>query len=116
MVITGPEETGDTAKQERMRELKMLSNPLPNDENQLPAAPPFTPQPPPKGLGVARTLILVLMGMVGMVELVLFLGLYLAHSLPSAMLPSGMVSQSSVSQVAQSLPVNAEPVNPSGNS
>lgn len=60
---------------------------------ELPPAPVFTPQPPPKGLGAVRTLILILMGMVGVLELVLFLGLWLARSLPADTTPSQSVSQ-----------------------
>lgn len=93
----------------------MSSNPQPTDANQPLTPPPFTPQPPPKGLGVVRTLVLVLMGMIGILELLLFLGICLAHSLPSSALPFDLTSQPAPYSVqsSQALPVNAESVDPS---
>lgn len=47
-----------------------------NPHNETPA-PAFTPQPPPPGLGVLRTIILVLMVLVGSAEALLAAGVAL---------------------------------------
>ncbi len=44
-----------------------------NPETELREAPVFTPQPPPPGLGVLRTILLVLMVLVGLAEALLAL-------------------------------------------
>ena len=47
------------------------------NEPQTPAAPAFTPQPAPPGLGVLRTIVLILMVIVGSAELLLIAGVAL---------------------------------------
>ncbi len=42
-----------------------------NQETELQEVPAFTPQPPPPGLGVVRTILLVLMVLVGFAEALL---------------------------------------------
>lgn len=62
---------------------------------EAPEAPVFVPSPPPRGLGLARSLLLALMVAVGLLEALLLSGLLLLSSIGGLPAAPGQAVQAS---------------------